>query len=433
MLDLKLIRDNPDLVREGVRRKQRDPALVDRVLAADARRRSLLAEVERLRAAHRRASAEVTRLAGEERERRVADLRQMADRLKALLPDLRAAEDALRQALLALPNLPHDSVPPGRDASENVVVRSWGEPPRFDFPPLDHVALGTRLGILDLDRGSKVAGSRFYYLRGAGVLLEQALVGLGLDLLLEEGFEPVITPFLIRPDILLGAYGGAELDTQQIYRIAGEDLVLIGTSEQSVAGMYADETLDEGMLPLRVAGVSWCFRREAGSYGRDVRGLYRVHQFDKLEMFSFTTPEQSWDEHEYLVSLEERFLQRLGLPYRVVALCAGDTGAPSAKTYDVETWMPGRGEYGETHSCSNCTDFQARRLGIRVRRRGGGVVFAHTLNGTLVATSRALIAVLENYQQRDGTVRVPDALVPYMRGLRVIEPAGSGVGGGGRR
>ncbi len=428
MLDLKLVRDNPDLVREGVRKKHQDPALVDRVLAADARRRALLVEVERLRAEHRRASAEVARLSGAERERRIADLRQTADRLRSLEPDLRAAEEDLRRALLALPNLPHDSVPPGRDSSDNVVVRTWGSPPRFDFSPLDHVALGARLGILDLERGAKVAGSRFYYLRGAGVLLEQALMRLGLDLLLEEGFEPVITPFLIRPDILLGAYGGAELDTQQIYRIEGEDLVLIGTSEQSVAGMYAEETLDEASLPLRVAGVSWCFRREAGSYGRDVRGMYRVHQFDKLEMFSFTTPEQSWDEHEYLVSLEERFLQRLELPYRVVALCAGDTGAPSAKTYDVETWMPGRGGYGETHSCSNCTDFQARRLGIRVRRRGGGTTYAHTLNGTLVATSRALIAVLENYQQADGTVRVPDALVPYMNGMRVIAPPRSGGG-----
>lgn len=217
----------------------------------------------------------------------------------------------------------------------------------------------------------------------------------------------------------MGAYGGADLDTHQIYRIEEEDLVLIGTSEQTMAGMYKDETLDEGQLPLRLAGMSWCFRREAGSYGKDVRGIFRVHQFDKLEMFSFTTPEASWEEHEYLVSLEERFLQRLGLHYRVVVLCGGDTGTPYAKTYDLETWMPGRGGYGETHSCSNCTDFQARRLGIRVRRAKGSN-YAHTLNGTAVATSRALVAVLENYQQQDGSIRVPEALVPYMNGLTVM-------------
>jgi seryl-tRNA synthetase len=274
-----------------------------------------------------------------------------------------------------------------------------------------------------MERGAKVAGSRFYYLRGAGVLLEQALMRLGQDLLLAEGFTPVIPPFLMHPHLLVGAYGGTALDTHQIYRVAEEDLVLIGTSEHSVAAIYSDETFEESRLPLRLAGISWCFRREAGSYGKDVRGLYRVHQFDKLEMFSFTTPETSWQEHDYLVSLPERFLQRLELPYRVVVLCGGETAAPSAKTYDVETWMPGRGEYGETHSCSNCTDFQSRRLGIRLHRPGKGTGHVHTLNGTAVATSRALIAVLENFQQQDGSVRVPEALRPYMGGMQVIAPS----------
>lgn len=421
MLDLKLIRDNPEFVKAGVRKKQRDVAMVDWVQNVDRRRRELVGEVERLRAEQNRASSEIPKLAGAEREQRIAAMREVSARLKSLEPELKVVEGELNRALLALPNLPHESVPPGRDPTENVPVRDWGEPPQLGFEPQDHVELGMRLGILDMERGAKVAGSRFYYLRGAGVLLEQALMRFGLDLVVAEGFTPVITPFLMRPEILMGAYGGSELDTQQIYRIEGEDLVLIGTSEQSVAGMYADETLDEGKLPLRMAGISWCFRREAGSYGKDVRGIFRVHQFDKLEMFSFTSPEASWDEHEYLVSLEERFLQRLGLHHRVVLLCGGDTGTPSAKTYDVEAWMPGRGGFGETHSCSNCTDFQARRLGIRVRR-AKGTTYAHTLNGTLVATSRALIAVLENYQQKDGSVRIPDSLVPYMNGIRVIEP-----------
>lgn len=419
MFDLKLIRDSADLVRAGLRKKHRDAALVDRVLELDQRRRELVQNVERLRADQNRASAEMPKLTGDARERRIAEMREVANRLKALEPTLKAVEQELNQVLLVLPNLPHESVPPGNDESENVPLRYWGERPEFDFEPRDHLDLGTRLGIFDMERGAKVAGSRFYYFRGAGVLLEQALMRFGLDILVAEGFTPVIPPMLVHPEIIIGAWGGAELDTHQVYRIEGEELALIGTSEQSLAGMYKDETLDEGRLPLRFAGISWNFRREAGSYGKDIRGIYRVHQFDKLEMFSFCLPEVSWDEHEYLVSLEERLLQRLGLHYRVVAICGGDTSAPSAKTYDLETWMPGRQGYGETQSCSNCTDFQARRLGVRVRR-AKGTVYAHTLNGTMVSTCRALVAVLENYQQRDGTVRIPEVLVPYLNGMMKI-------------
>jgi seryl-tRNA synthetase len=419
MFDVKLVRDNPEFVRAGLRKKHRDPALVDAALDIDRRRRELLQDVERYRADQNRASGEIARLQGPEKAERIAQMREVAARLKALEPMLKEVDAELTRALLEFPNLPHESVPPGNDERENVPLRYWGEPPQFQFQPLDHLDLGTRLDIIDMERAAKVSGARFYYLRGAGVLLEQALMRLGMDMLVAEGFTPVITPFAVRPEIIIGAWGGADLDVQQVYQLEGERLALIGTSEQSLAGMYSDETLDEHRLPLRLAGISWNFRREAGSYGRDVRGLYRVHQFDKLEMFSITAPETSWDEHEYLVSLEERILQRLGLPHRVVAICGGDTSAPSAKTYDLETWMPGREAYGETQSCSNCTDFQARRLGIRVRR-SGGTVYPHTLNGTAIATSRALIAVLENYQQGDGTVRVPEALVPYMNGLQVI-------------
>lgn len=419
MLDLKLIRENPDLVRAGLKKKNFSEAVVDRVLELDKLRRLALTTVESHRSNLNRSSSEIPKLSGEAREQKIAELRKLSDSLKLLEEALRKREVDLNNLLLTLPNLPHDSVPPGKDPRENVPIRHWGTPPAFDFQPLDHLDLGTRLGIIDMERGAKVAGSRFYYLKGGGVLLEQALMRFGLDELMTEGFTPVITPFMVRPEIITGAWGGADLDVQQVYRIEGEDLALIGTSEQSLAGMYKDEALDDGRLPMRLAGISWNFRREAGSYGRDVRGLYRVHQFDKLEMFSVVLPEKSWDEHEYLVSLEERFLQRLGLHHRVVAICGGDTSAPSAKTYDVETWMPGRGEFGETQSCSNCTDFQARRLGIRVRR-GRGTEYAHTLNGTLVATSRALIAVLENYQQKDGTVRIPQILVPYVNGMTEI-------------
>jgi seryl-tRNA synthetase len=419
MMDLKLIRENPELVRAGLRKKGRDPGLVDIVLDIDRRRREQLGEVERLRAEQNRASGEIAALHGVDKTARISQMREVSARLKTLEPVLKEVEDELTRALLDIPNLPHESVPPGSDERENVPLRYWGEPPQFGFQPLDHLELGTRLGIIDMERAAKVSGARFYFLRGAGVLLEQALLRFGLDLLVGEGFTPIITPFAVRPEIITGAWGGADLDVQQVYRLEGESLALIGTSEQPLAGMYGDETFDESQLPMRLAGISWNFRREAGSYGRDVRGLYRVHQFDKLEMFSFTLPEASWDEHEYLVSLEERILQHLGLPHRVVAICGGDTSAPSAKTYDLETWMPGRNAYGETQSCSNCTDFQARRLRIRVRRSRGSE-YVHTLNGTAIATSRALVAVLENYQQADGTVRVPEALVSYMNGMTVI-------------
>ncbi|MBI4279077.1 MAG: serine--tRNA ligase, partial [Armatimonadetes bacterium] len=245
-----------------------------------------------------------------------------------------------------------------------------------------------------------------------------------LDFLHHEGFALTITPMLLRGEVILGAMGGDRLDDQQVYRIADEDLALIGTSEHAMLGMFKDEVLDEARLPIRLAGLSWCFRREAGSWGKDVRGIYRVHQFEKVEMFSFCHPERSWEEHEYLLSREERLMQTLGLPYRVVNICGGDLGAPAAKKYDIEAWMPGREGYGETHSCSNCTDFQARRVNARFRKGPRGpAAFVHTLNGTAMANTRMLIAILENGQQADGSVRVPDALVPYVDGLHLLSPA----------
>src|SRR2546429_6574024 len=343
MLDLKLIRDTPEFVKAGIRKKQRDPALVDRVLEIDRRRREVVQEVERRRGEEDRAWGEVGKVTGVAREQRIVGMREISSSLKTLEPDLRDVEAALQRALLELPTLPHESVPRGRDAAENVPVRHWGEKPRLDFKPLDYVEVGTRLGILDMERGAKVSGSRFYYLRGAGVLLEQALIRFGMDLLLAQGFSPVIPPVLVRPEIITGAWGGADLDEQQVYRIAGEELALIGTSEQALAGMYKEETLDEAQLPLRLAGLSWCFRREAGSYGKDVRGIYRVHQFDKLEMFSFTLPEASWEEHEHLVSMHERLLHQLGLHHRVVAGWGGGTRAPSSQKYVGGEWLAASG------------------------------------------------------------------------------------------
>lgn len=424
MLDLKKIRENPDSYRAGLRKRGRDPRAIDDVLDADRRRRTLLAEIESLRAERNRVGAEIPKLSGDTKAARIGDMRRVAARLKELEPELQRVDALLDGLLRELPNQPADSVPEGADASHNVVLRTWGQPAAFDFTPLDHVDLGARLGILDFERGAKASGSRFYYLRGDGVLLEAALVRLALEMLQREGFTLLEVPMLVRTGVITGAWGGASFDPQQTYKVEGDDLALIGTSEQSLAAYHMDETLDAAALPLRYAGLSWCFRREAGSYGREIRGLYRVHQFFKVEMFSYAHPDRSADEHEYLVGLEERFVQTLGLAHRVVVLCGGDLGQAMAKTYDVETWMPARGDYGETHSCSNAGDFQARRLGVRFRESPRGPAeFVHTLNGTLVATSRALLAVLENGQRADGSVRIPDALVPYMGGRAELRPA----------
>ncbi len=421
MVDLRSLREDPQTFREALRRRGHDPSLVDRALELDRSWREALQEVERLRAQQNRASEEVARLSREVRGQKIAEVRELAARLKELEPEVRRRREELERVLLLFPNPPHPTVPDGVGEQDNVVVRTWGRPTRFDFEPKDHVELGRRLGILDFERAAKVSGSRFYYLLGKGALVEMALVRYALDRLLAHGFVPVIPPVLVRPEIITGAWGGATFDPQQTYRVAEDDLALIGTSEQSLAGFYRDEVLDAQRLPVRFAGISWCFRREAGAHGRETRGLYRVHQFDKVEMFSFAHPERSWEEHEFLVSVEEEILQGLGIPYRVVLLCAGDLGTASAKTYDLEAWMPGRGAYGEVTSCSNTTDFQARRLNVRFRERGR-TEFVHTLNGTALATSRVLIALLENYQQPDGSVRIPEALVPYT-GFDRVEPA----------
>lgn len=423
MLDLKQIREQPDRFRTGLRKRGRDPQAIDEVLEADRQRRSLLAEIERLRAEQNRANEEIPRLTGQAREARIAEMRKLASRLKELQPDLERVEGQLDLLLRALPNQPDDAVPEGADAEDNVVIRTWGEPRAFDFEPLDHVELGTRLGIFDFERGAKVSGSRFYYLRGDGVLLESALVRLAMDMLAGEKFIPLETPMLVRTSVITGAWGGVSFDPQQTYKIEEDDLALIATSEQSLAAYHMGEVLDRGALPLRYGGISWCFRREAGSYGRDIRGLYRVHQFFKVEMFSYAHPDTSADEHDYLVGLEERYVQALGLPYRIVLLCGGDLGQAMAKTYDLETFMPGRGDYGETHSCSNAGDFQARRLGIKFREGPrGSSEFVHTLNGTLIAPGRMLIAILENGQQSNGSVRLPEILAPYMGGRIELRP-----------
>ncbi len=422
MVDLKLIREQPEAFKAALRKKRADPDLVDRVLEADRRRRELVQQVEALRAAQNRASQEIPRLKGPDREERIAEMKQIAAQAKAQEPALAEADAALDSLLRQVPNPPHPSVPEG-GPDDAVTLRVVGAPPQFGFAPRDHVDLGTALDLLDLERAAKVSGSRSYFLRRDGALLQLSLIRYAVDFLVAEGFIPVIPPVLVRREHIIGMMGGVALDEQIVYRIAGEDSALAGTSEMALGSMLAGEVLPESDLPVRLCGISTCFRREAGAHGKDTRGIFRVHQFDKVEMFSYCHPDRSWEEHEYLTGLEERLWQALGLPYRVVDIAAGDLGDPAARKYDIETWMPGRNAYAETQSCSNCTDFQARNLNVRFRRPGGGgVEFVHTLNGTAVASTRAIIAVLENFQQADGSVRIPAPLVSSMGGRTELRP-----------
>jgi len=422
MVDLKLIREQPDAFKAALRKKRADPGLVARVLEADRRRRELVQQVEALRAAQNKASQEIPRLKDGPREERIAEMKQIAAQAKALEPALQEAGAVLEALLRQVPNPPHPSVPEG-GPDDAATLRVVGAPPRFGFAPRDHVDLGASLDLLDLERGAKVSGSRSYFLRRDGALLQLALTRYAVDFLVAEGFIPVIPPVLVRREHLIGMMGGVALDEQMVYRIEGEEVALAGTSEMALGSMLAGEVLTESDLPVRLCGISTCFRREAGAHGKDTRGIFRVHQFDKVEMFSYCHPDRSGEEHEYLVRLEERLWQELGLPYRVVDIAAGDLGDPAARKYDIETWMPGRNAYSETQSCSNCTDFQARNLNVRFRRREeGGLEFVHTLNGTAVASTRAIIAVLENFQQADGSVRIPGPLVPYMGGRADLHP-----------
>lgn len=313
-----------------------------------------------------------------------------------------------------IPNLPAVDVKIGKGESENEVVKKWGEPTKFDFIPKDHLALGIALGILDFETGAKVTGSQYYYLYGDGALLELALVRFALDLLVKEGFTPVITPDLARSRFYLGTGYTPQGEEAQTYTINNSDLGLIATAEVTLAGKHADEVIPEAKLPLKYAGYSHCFREEGGAYGKYSKGLYRVHQFTKVEMFVYCQPEESDKMHDCLLSIEEKIYQALGLPYRVLKMCSGDLGAMAAQKYDVEVWMPGRGEYGEVTSTSNCTDYQARNLNIKYKGKDGKNEFVHMLNGTAIATSRTIIAILENYQQQDGSVKIPEVLQSYL-------------------
>jgi seryl-tRNA synthetase len=347
-------------------------------------------------------------------------LRSVSQELKGLEAELAGVNDELQAVASRLPNLPHESVPEGESDEDNAEISRWGEPSSFDFPVRDHVALGEGLGLIDIERGVRTSGARFYYLIGPAVRLEFALAQYAMDFTADKGFTPVVPPVLVREEAMFWT-GFFPTDESQIYATRDDDLYLVGTSEVPLAAMHADEILDPGGLPRRYLGFSTCFRREAGTYGKDTRGIFRVHQFDKLEMYSFVMPEDSWEEHERLLAWEEAWVRSLEIPYRVVNVCTGDLGAPAAKKYDIEAWFPGQGGYREITSCSNTTDYQARRLRCRVRTPDGNRP-VHTLNGTLCAVARTLIALLENGQRSDGSVELPEVLGRYLPDRRLSAP-----------
>ena len=421
MLDIKLIREDPEPFRQALARRGLAER-VDELLAADERRRELTQRVEALRAEQNRASKAIGRASGDEKQTLIAEVAKVSAELKELEPEHAEAETALTLLLASTPNLPHPSAPDGFTDEDAVEVRRLGDPPRFDFEPKDHAELGAALGVLDVERGARTSGSRFVYLLGDLVFVQFALMRNAMDVLVEKGFTPSIPPVLVREEAM---FASAFLPTDEvnIYRTDADQLYLVGTSEVSLAALHMEEILDEGSLPLRYAGYSTCFRREAGSYGKDLGGMFRVHQFDKVEMFSFATPESSWDEHEFLVSIEEEIIGGLDIPYRIVNIAAGDLGGAAAKKYDLEAWLPGQGRYRELTSCSNYTDYGARRAQTRVRRPDGSVETLHTLNGTATAIGRTLIAIMENNQQADGSVVIPERLWQFLpERARVLTP-----------
>ncbi|HET8863194.1 MAG TPA: serine--tRNA ligase [Solirubrobacterales bacterium] len=414
MLDLKLIRSDPERVKAALARRGAAED-VDALLGLDARRRELLPEIEGAQAERKTLSKQIgeAKQRGEGADELMADVGRLKDRIEAGKAELEKVDAELEQVAARLPNLPDPDAPDGMTEEDAVVLREVGERPSFDFEPRDHLEIGTELGLIDMESAARLSGSRFAYLKGDLVLLELALVRYALDLVRGEGHEPVVPPVLVREEALYGT-GFLPGDRDQIYEVPKDDLHLVGTSEVALAGLHADEILDAGQLPLRYAGFSTCFRREAGAAGRDTRGIFRVHQFDKVEMFSFVEPAESAAEHERLLAIEERILGELEIPYRVVNVAAGDLGAPAAKKYDCEAWIPSQERYRELTSCSNTTDYQARRLSCRYRPADNEAIQAvHTLNGTAVAVGRTIIALIENRQDREGGFTLPNILYSY--------------------
>jgi seryl-tRNA synthetase len=414
VLDLKLIRSEPERVKRALARRGAGEEL-DRLIALDARRRELLPEIEGAQAERKALSKRIgeAKQAGEEAEELIGAVAGLKQRIESGKTELEGVEEELERVAAALPNLPDPDAPDGDSEEDAVALREVGERPSFDFEPRDHLDLGAELGLIETQAAAELSGSRFAYLKGDLVMLEMALVRFALDLVRAEGHEPVVPPVLVREEALYGT-GFLPGDRDQIYEIPRDELFLVGTSEVALAGLHAGEILGPGALPLRYAGFSSCFRREAGAAGRDTRGIFRVHQFDKVEMFSFVEPSESAAEHERLLAIEERILTELEIPYRVVDVAVGDLGAPAARKFDCEAWIPSQERYRELTSCSSTTDFQARRLNCRYRPADKEAVRpVHTLNGTAVAVGRTMIALIENRQEPDGGFSLPKTLYPY--------------------
>ena len=423
MLDIKVIRDRPDEVRHSIAERHLDPQKVnlDRLLELDEVWRRDLRRCDELRAQRNSLSQSIRKLPPDEKQQAIAQVKTIKQELSQLEPAMEQAQQQRDQLLRLMPNLLDPATPQGATDEQNAEISRWGEPPELGFAPRDHVELGQLTDTIDFERGSKVAGSNFYYLKHEAALLELALCQYATSVALSHGFTPVVTPDLARDEILDGVGFSPRGPETQIYSVEEQELSLVGTAEITLGGYHAKEVLDGAALPLRYLGLSHCFRTEAGSHGKASKGLYRVHQFTKAEMFVLCAAEDSPAMHDELLAIEQQVLQGLGVPYRVVLVCAGDLGSPATKKYDIEAWMPGRAAYGEVTSCSNCTDYQARRLNVRYRPEPkASPRFVHLLNGTALAVSRTLIALYENFQRADGSVALPEVLAPWMGGRTEI-------------
>lgn len=417
MIDLRILRTDPERVRESLQRRGSDIDL-DALISTDESHRTLIGEVEMLRAEQNKVNREIVSVSGAQRDSLIESMRDLSDRLTKLEAEQSQVKAKLDEALAWVPNLVHPEVPAGSTEEDNVVLREVGRRPSFDFEPRDHLDLGETLGIIDVERAAKISGTRFGILKGAGALLELALVRFAIDELTSKGFIPVVPPVLVREDTLFGM-GFFPASREEAYEITKDELFLVGTSEAPLAGMHTDEILPGEQLPIRYVAFSSCFRREAGTYGRDTRGIIRLHQFEKVEMFILCAPAESEAEHERILAHEEEIFQALGIPYRVVDTCAGELGAPYSRKFDIEAWLPGAERWLEITSCSNALDYQSRRLAIRSKAEGE-TTLVHTLNGTAV-TGRVIVALLENHQRADGSVSIPEILTPYT-GFDSISP-----------
>ncbi len=421
MLDLKLLKDNPQVI-ENMLKKRKLDFPINELIALDKRRRELIAEIQGINhskniVAHSIAAKKKTK---QKITQELQEMNEIRNRMVGLDEEKIRVDSKFQHLMMLLPNIIHESVPFGNDETDNFIVKQQETIKKLDFKPKDHVDIAASLDLIDIERAAKISGARFYFLKNELVMMNQALIHFALDFLLKKGYTLTQPPYMIKKEAMEGAIILGDFE-DVIYKVEGEDLYMLGTSEHAMASMYMDEILDGKKLPIKYAGISPCFRKEAGAHGKDMKGIFRVHQFEKVEQFTYSRPENSWKEHDEMLRVTEEFYEKLGIPYRTVLLCSAELGKVSAKTYDIEAWMPSQNAYREIGSCSNCTDYQARRLGIRFRDKTNEETrLVHTLNSTLVATERTLVTILENYQTSKGTVEVPDILQKYMGYIKEI-------------